>query len=195
MDDRYFFDALAPTWDQNEVLSTPEKVEKILDFLKLECGQSVLDLGSGTGVLLPYIAKRIGEKGKITAVDYSQGMLQRAREKYSDLTPRPKFLCLDFETENISGEFDRIILYSVYPHLHTPIDTLKWLHKVNLKDGGIITIAFPCNEDFINNIHKERHSESDRLLSAEELSKYLNNEGLKSEVISATEDAYVINIT
>lgn len=194
MDDRYFFDKLAPVWDDNEVLSTPERVNRILDFIDLKPGQTVLDLGTGTGVLLPHIAQRIGLEGKLVAVDYSSGMLQRAKEKFSDLIPNPEFLNIDFENDNIDGKFDRIILYCVYPHLHTPIDTLKWLEKVNLKDGGIITIAFPCGPDYINNIHKERHSEGDILPSASALTNYLKDNELNAMVVAETPESYIINI-
>lgn len=91
MDEKEFFDHLAPTWDDNEVLSTPDKVRFVLGFMNLKPGQSVLDLGTGTGVLLPYIAEKIGTAGHITAVDYSAGMLSRAKEKFSGLTPTPEF--------------------------------------------------------------------------------------------------------
>lgn len=192
MDERDFFDRIAPTWDANEILSTEEKVNHILDFIELQPGQSVLDLGTGTGVLLPYIAERIGNAGKITAVDYSEGMLTRAREKFETLVPTPEFLNLDFETENIDGEYDRIILYCVYPHLHEPVDTLKWLISVNLKEGGKLYIAFPCGPEFINNIHKEKHSESDILPGASELAAKLCEYGLSAEVLSETETSYVI---
>lgn len=194
MDDRNFFNKLAPTWDDNEMLSTPEKVNLILDFFDIKKGQRVLDLGTGTGVLLPYIAERIGKEGAIIAVDYSSGMLDRARHKFSSLEPKPEFLNIDFETENLEGEYDRIILYCVYPHLHTPVDTLKWLINVNLKEDGIISIAFPCSEEFINNIHREKHSESDMLPSAATLASFFQANGLKAEVASATPASYVVNI-
>lgn len=194
MDDRHFFDKLAPTWDANEEKSTPEKVSMILDLIDLRAGDHVLDLGTGTGVLLPFIAQRIGPEGRITAVDYSSGMLERAKEKFRDLVPAPEFLNSDFENENIEGEFDKIILYCVYPHLHTPIDTLKWLRKVNLNPDGSIIIAFPCSEDFINNIHKDRHSESDLLPSAPALAAILEKNGLQAEVLASGDQAYVVRI-
>ena len=194
MDERSFFDNLAPTWDDNEILSTPEKVRFVLDFVDLREGQSVLDLGTGTGVLLPFIAERVGEKGKITAVDYSQGMLDRAIAKFSNINPKPEFLQMDFENETIEGEFDRILLYSVYPHLHAPIDTIKWLRSVNLASGGIITVAFPTGPDFINNIHRQRHSDSDILPPAEELAKTFRLHGLDATVAKADEECYIINI-
>lgn len=195
MDERDFFDKLAPTWDDNEVLSTKDKVNFILDFFHLDKGQDVLDLGTGTGVLLPFIAQRIGKEGSLTAVDYSEGMLKRAESKFKDLVPSPKFLNLDFENENIPGEFDRIILYCVYPHLHTPIDTLKWLEKVNLKKHGMISIAFPCSPDFINKIHREKHSESDILPPASVLVDFFKEKGIAASVACDSGEGYVINIT
>lgn len=195
MDDSSFFDKIAPNWDDNEVLSTREKVNFILDFMDLEPGQNILDLGTGTGVLLPFIAERIGSNGKISAVDYSSGMLEIAKSKYSNLSPKPEFLKLDFEKENIVGEFDRIILYCVYPHLHSPIETIKWLQSVNLKDSGSIFIAFPCGPEFINNIHKERHSESGLLPSAGRLAMELKEKGLNAEVLKDDESAFIIRIS
>lgn len=195
MDDRSFFDNLAPIWDENETLSTPDKVREILEFIKIEKGQAVLDLGTGTGVLIPFIAEKTGPEGKITAVDFSEGMLKRAKAKFSDVVPHPDFFNLDFEVEDIPGKYDRIILYCVYPHLSSPVKSLKKLIENNLKSGGVISIAFPCSEDYINGIHKERKSESDKLPSAGNLSLFLNGQGIKSYVASATDTSYVVNIS
>ena len=194
MDDREFFDRIAETWDDNEVLSTPTKVNKVLDYFDLKEKQQVLDLGTGTGVLLPYIAERIGKEGKIVAIDFSLGMLSLAKKKFGSLTPVPIFMNLDFENDLIPEQYDRIILYCVYPHLHSPIDTLKWLEKVNLKEEGIISIAFPSGPEFINKIHKEKHSHSDILPSAQNLAEYFIQNGLNALVVSESDDCYVINI-
>lgn len=194
MDEKSFFDELAQTWDDNEVLSTPETIRNILSLVNIQEGQEVLDLGTGTGVLLPYIAERIGTTGRITAVDYSSEMLKRAINKFSRLNVPIEFLNIDFENENIEGEYDRVVLYCVYPHLHTPVDTLKWLKKVNLKPDGTITIAFPCDNNFINNIHREKHSQSDVLPTPYELAEFLKKEGLEAEVMADTPSAYVVTI-
>ena len=70
-----FFDTIAPSWDGMERLSTPGKVNEILDIIGVEKGMDVLDLGTGTGVLLPFLSERIGSEGHILAVDISEGML------------------------------------------------------------------------------------------------------------------------
>lgn len=194
MDEKDFFDKLAPTWDKNEVLSTPRRVSEILEYANILPGESVLDLGTGTGVLIPQLAKLVGPKGSIMAVDYSQGMLDIAIRKNSDVIPHPTFLNMDFETEIIDGVFDHILLYCVYPHLHTPIDTLKWLRAVNLAENGLITIAFPTDENFINSIHRQKHSESDCLPSAHNLAKTFRFHGLDAVVAKTDENSYIINI-
>lgn len=195
MDDRSFFDKIAPDWDANEILSTPEKINQILDYFDLNSGDSILDLGTGTGVLLPYLAERIGTTGNITAVDFSKEMLKIAKAKYESIHPTPIFLNLDIENETIPGEYDKIILYCVYPHFHTPLETLKWLQKVNLKPKGQIFIAFPCSADFINNIHKERHSDSDVLISPEELAEFLCKNDFNATSIGLAENDYVVRIS
>lgn len=195
MDEREFFNRLAPTWDANEILSTPRHVRHILSRTGIKTSDRVLDLGTGTGVLLPAIAELTGPAGVITAVDYSTGMLDIARSKFSRLVPVPEFMCMDFETETIPGEYNHILLYCVYPHLHTPVDTLKWLRGVNLADGGTITIAFPTDEHFINSVHRRKHSESDLLPPASKLAAWLRINGLDAIVAEADPHNYIINIS
>ncbi len=188
-----FFNRLAPEWDANEVRSTPERIKSILGKLPIEKGMSVLDLGTGTGVLIPYLSEMVGECGHITAIDLSDGMLSLAISKYGHFS-NVEFLNIDFEEEEIPGMYDVVMLYSVYPHLHRPEETFEWLFKMNIKKDGCIVVAFPSDEVFINNIHHEQKSESDHLLPANELAEVIDKWGYKAEVIAATNDEYIILI-
>ncbi|MDE7109176.1 MAG: class I SAM-dependent methyltransferase, partial [Muribaculaceae bacterium] len=179
--------------DKAEVRSTPARINAILDYLNIEKNMSVLDLGTGTGVLLPYLSERVGKNGKVVGVDMSGGMLSLAEQKYGQLA-NVELLKLDFEEEVIPGSYDLILLYSVYPHLHFPFHTLEWLLKMNLNQDGTIVIAFPSDEEFINNIHHERASDSDHLPKASVLAQTLSEHGFKAKVISATKDEYIVAI-
>lgn len=195
MTDLEFFNHIAASWDENETMSLPPKVRSILSRLDIRPGMSVLDIGTGTGVLLPYLSELIGSDGKITAVDLSPEMLKIAKKKFQSLSPSPEFICCDIENESISGSFDRIILYCVFPHLHSPLATLKRLCNLHLRPGGTITIAFPTGSEAINNVHHERPIKSEPLLPAFELAEELSACGMRAEVVSDDNDAYILSIT
>ncbi|MDE6754740.1 MAG: methyltransferase domain-containing protein [Muribaculaceae bacterium] len=186
-----FFDALAPDWDANEVKSTPERIKSILNKLPLNKDQNVLDLGTGTGVLIPYLSEIVGLKGHVTGIDLSEGMLSLAKSKFGYLK-NVEFLKLDFEEEVIPGMYDVVMLYSVYPHLHSPEMTIEWLFKFNINPDGCIVIAFPSDEKFINNIHHERKSESDHLPSPEVLADMIQSWGYKTNVLASSEEEYIV---
>lgn len=188
-----FFDTLAPTWDDNEIRSTPERIKSILGKLNIRKDMDILDLGTGTGVLVPYLSEMIGDNGHITAIDLSEGMLAIARKKYGHLS-NVDFIKLDFEEEQIPGKYDVALLYSVYPHLHAPADTIEWLSKMNMNQDGRIVIAFPSDEEFINNIHHERKAEHDHLPPAHTLAEMIRNWGFKAEVFADTPDEYIVEI-
>ncbi|MDE6380314.1 MAG: methyltransferase domain-containing protein [Muribaculaceae bacterium] len=188
-----FFDALAPSWDSNEIRSTPERIKSILGKLRISEGMNILDLGTGTGVLVPYLSEMVGDEGHVTAIDLSEGMLSLARKKFGSLK-NVDFLKIDFEEELIPGKYDMALLYSVYPHLHAPADTMEWLFKMNMKPYGRIVIAFPSDEEFINNIHHERKAEHDHLPSAYTLAEMISLWGFHAEVLAATQDEYIVEI-
>lgn len=188
-----FFDKLAPTWDDNEVRSTPDRVRSILGKLPISEGMKVLDLGTGTGVLVPYLSEKIGISGHITAIDLSDGMLEIARRKYGDLQ-NVEFLKLDFEEEQIPGKYDIALLYSVYPHLHSPADTIEWLFKMNMKPDGVIVVAFPSDEEFINNIHHKKKAAHNHLPPAHQLAEMIATWGYRTKVVAQSEDEYIVII-
>lgn len=188
-----FFDTLAPTWDENEILSTPERIRSILGKLEISNGMDILDLGTGTGVLVPYLSEMVGKEGHVTAIDLSEGMLSLARKKYGNLK-NVEFLKIDFEEEQIPGKYEVAMLYSVYPHLHAPADTMEWLFKMNMKPDGVIVIAFPSDEVFINNIHHERKADHDHLPPAHTLAEMINNWGFKATVLAATPEEYIVEV-
>ena len=75
---RVFFDAQSRSWD-SRMIRDPDLLRCLLAWLPLQSGDSVLDVGTGTGVLLPYI-REIAPQGEIDAVDISSGMLAVAQD-------------------------------------------------------------------------------------------------------------------
>jgi ubiquinone/menaquinone biosynthesis C-methylase UbiE len=52
-----------------------------IELLRLQPGATVLDVPTGTGASIPLLRSRVGARGRVIAVDYSPGMLARARSK------------------------------------------------------------------------------------------------------------------
>ena len=52
-----------------------------IDLLGDLDGATVLDLGCGTGRNFSLLVERVGERGNIIGVDYSEGMLEQARRR------------------------------------------------------------------------------------------------------------------
>lgn len=190
-----FFNTVAPSWDSRETLSLPDKIQKVLKLAQVKTDDHILDLGTGTGVLLKPLAEAIGSKGTITAVDLSTGMLRIARKKSESLIPKPQFLNIDFENTRIPGKYNHIFLYCVYPHLQNPIETIKKLRDSNLAENGNIIIAFPCDANHINHIHGHNHVDHHRLLPPTELAEMLKQHNINAKTVSDSEDLYLISIT
>lgn len=188
-----FFDRIAPVWDSMEVKSLPPKVRIVLTLCGVEPGMKVLDLGTGTGVLLPYLSEMVGDQGHIKGIDISRGMLAECERKNSHL-PNISLECKDFEIEPVDGIFDLILLYCVYPHLHYPIATLSRLFNDNLTTGGRIIIAFPNDEQFVNRIHADKKAPHEPLPSATGLAARLAAAGFPTRVIAQSPELYIVEI-
>lgn len=192
MKDKDFFNMMASTWDEHNTSSTPERISLILKRAGVETGMDVLDVGTGTGVLLPALAEAVGSSGSLTAVDVAENMLAEARRKFAALTPAPRFMLTDVEEQPLPGRYDRIMLYCVFPHIHFPERTLSRLIRENLKPGGKIVIAHPVGREFINDVHHRRPIRSEGLPAASELCARLAAAGIAAETIEDSADLYLV---
>jgi ubiquinone/menaquinone biosynthesis C-methylase UbiE len=56
-------------------------IRQVIEKMGIKSGQSILDLGSGTGKNECFMAEKVGPYGKIIGVDVSDKMLSRARKR------------------------------------------------------------------------------------------------------------------
>lgn len=54
--------------------------ERAVDALALEPGDTVVEMGCGTGANLRYLREHVGQEGRVVGVDVTRGMLDRARD-------------------------------------------------------------------------------------------------------------------
>ena len=189
--DREYFNARALDWD-NTVVHDESKVEHIVNLLQVRASDHILDVGTGTGVLIPHLLKYLDDHGHITAVDVSEKMLEVAESKYSgkNITYRLG----DVLEMPMDEKFDVIICFSVFPHFKEnklkAIATLSHL----LKDGGKLCIAHAQSREAINNLHLKAGDvvKDDRLPKMDILEKAFVDQGLIPECAIDNEDYFII---
>ena len=149
-----FFDSFADTWDSYR--NTNVKIlEQLMVLANIPAGSTVLDVGSGTGVLLPYLHAAVGAEGKITAIDFSEKMLAKAQEKFANLG-NVSFIVGDVLEMNLPAEsIDVIICLNFFPHLHTRKEEFISKMKSFLKTGGSLIIMHDISREKVNSIHRD----------------------------------------
>jgi len=81
------FDAVSGGYDGKALRFFPESAKNMAALLELRGDEYVLDVACGTGNAALAIARML-PKGRITAVDFSSGMLDQARQKAVSLKIR-----------------------------------------------------------------------------------------------------------
>ena len=61
--------------------SHPGEAKRLLEYVRLEPGQTILDIATGTGLVAISAAKKVAPDGSVTGVDISSGMLEQAKSK------------------------------------------------------------------------------------------------------------------
>lgn len=157
-----YFNQLAASWDEIRELNE-KKIKMLVEMLGVGQKDAVLDLGSGTGILLPYLSPLAKN---ITAVDFASEMLAKARMKFADLN-NISYVVADILAYEPQQRFDKITCMNFYPHIR---DKERFIERVQalLKPEGEITIFHDISRQKVNAIHgSSKHVENDRLKPAE----------------------------
>ena len=147
-----YFDQLAPTWDSE---LSPERLKSLGDIVKdlgIRPGHHVLDLGTGTGVLLPFLIAGLSGQGDIVALDFSAEMLSQAQAK--DFPPIVRFAQADVVAIPLDdNSVDLAICNSAFPHFNDKLGALKEIGRV-LKSNGRLAICHTTGREMINQLHQ-----------------------------------------
>lgn len=159
-----FFNRLAAGWDAGPAEKDTAKLQAMADRLAISPGAAVLDVGTGTGVFVPYILNRIGAGGSLVCLDYAEAMLKKAQKKQFTRTGNIRYVCQDVMACGLpDAAFDAIVGYSVFPHFTDKPAVLREFTRL-LKPGGRLLICHTASSATINRIHAGLPEVCDHLL-------------------------------
>ena len=149
-----YFDEMAPIWDE-AVIRNAEKLRHFMTLAGVRQGDEVLDVGGGTGALIPYIREN-NVAGQITEVDISRRMLNMARAKFHNDTDI-RYLNENIEEYSEGREYDRIFMYGVLPHLADKVGTIvRKINKLHSHGDKRVADAYlPPMREFISDCEKQ----------------------------------------
>jgi len=131
-------------------------------FLPIECqSPNVLEIGAGTGPLIEDIMKIMVNGGNYYGIDWSSGMLEKAKKRAEKIKEKHNKVDFFFSRENLEealpyddGFFDAIFSLQVLCYIRGGWKlVIKELERV-LNPGGHLYVAPLVDEDFIKHAIK-----------------------------------------
>ncbi len=141
---RDFFRDIVHLFDPPLPEGVPERLDRIVASAEIVRGDVVLDLGTGTGILVPIIHAYAPEK--IFACDLSDAMLVRLQEQYA----YAETLLADARDLTLpDASIDVIFMNACYPNIVDKRATFANISRM-MKQGGRMVISHPMGKSFID---------------------------------------------
>ena len=141
-----FFSECMHIFDPPLPEGVPARLEKIVESAKIESSDSVLDVGTGTGILIPIIQKYA--PACIYANDLSQAMLDSVKSRY----PSVRRACGDVRDLSLpDGSIGIVLLNACYPNIIDKHNSFTNIQRM-LRPGGRVIISHPLGRSFVETL-------------------------------------------
>jgi len=148
-----FFSRAAAHWDERRRPDIGPRLGRVIEEAGLRRGWHVLDVGTGTGVLVPMILKKVGGRGRVVGLDVSRAMLSHARAK--GFPQNVTFIQRDIQDTRLPSEsFDRVICNAALPHFRDKQAAMNEMARL-LRPGGLVVVSHPIGRKAVHELHRE----------------------------------------
>ena len=125
-------------------------VERLLDGAQLQAGQTLVDVGTGEGVVAFRAIERIGAELRVWLTDVSEPILRHAETQAVERGVREQCTFLHCSADHLEGipdaSVDVVVTRSVLAYVLDKAGAMREFHRV-LRPGGRISLAEPVFQD------------------------------------------------
>jgi len=152
MNHREYFNQLAARWDSMTTQDARSRLPSLVADLRIGPGDAILDVGGGTGVLLPLLRGAAGDTSRLVCLDIAEEMLKQAKRNAHP--GNTHYINADAAAIPLSSEaFDVVVCYSSFPHFPDKVKALTEMARV-LRKGGLLAVCHTASRQAINELHK-----------------------------------------
>ena len=133
--------------------SHPNEALRLLEYVPIEEGQTILDIATGTGLIAIPAANQVSSNGSVIGVDISSTMLTQAREKIAAQNIRNlELIEADIESvEFASEQFDTIFCCSALVYISDIPAIIDRCYQW-IKPGGCFAFTTPDKTSYLADI-------------------------------------------
>jgi len=146
---RELFDQHYRLFDPPLPEGVPKRLERIVASAEIARDDNVLDVGSGTGILVPLIQKY--EPARLFACDLSEAMLRQLKKHYPDV----EAIVSDIRELALPDLFlDVVFINACYPNIVDKVGAFTNLGRMT-RPAGRMVISHPLGKTFIDSLREE----------------------------------------
>ena len=151
----------------------PARLKATVKAGGIQRGDKVLDIGTGTGILISFILKY--RPSEVHACDLAENMLERVKQKFPGVLTH---LCVISELILPENSLDAAFINGCFSNILDKSRTLNNLYRL-LRQGGRLVISHPLGRDFIVELKKHAPLYLDLLPDEAEAKELLGRHGFE----------------
>ena len=166
----------------------PERLEKIVAAATIREGDTVLDVGTGTGVLIPLI--QAYRPGRILACDLSKAMLGQLAENYANVET---FQSDVRDLTKSDSSIDAILINACYPNIADKAGAFANIARM-MKPAGRLVISHPLGKAFVDKLRPGASYPLDDFPSKPEALRLFRPYGLEVDLLVDEPKLYILTL-